>query len=165
MQKSKFNHGFTLIELIVVFSVIAILSIMGIVAFVAYSRTQTLNAGVLDVVTMLNLARSRALSQVKPDNCEATSLPLNGYEFIILNNTTYRVSANCGVDQQFTIETKQLPRGVTFSDSSLGGSVLFYVISGGVNDSLTITINESGSPKKDIIVDSIGSISAKNFEE
>ncbi|MCL5439270.1 MAG: prepilin-type N-terminal cleavage/methylation domain-containing protein [Patescibacteria group bacterium] len=163
IQKSKENYGFTLIELIIVFSVIAILSIIGIAAFASYSRTQALNAGVLDVVTMLNLARSRASSQVKPKNCEVTSLSLNGYEFTIVNNTTYRVSANCGVNQPFTVETKPLPKGVTFADSSLGSSVLFYVISGGVNHSLTITINESGIAKKDIVIDSIGSVSVKNF--
>ena len=62
------QNGFTLIELIVVFTVIAILSTIGTVSFVSYSRTQTLNQATSDLVQTLNLAKSLSASQLKtPD--------------------------------------------------------------------------------------------------
>lgn len=58
--------GFTLIELIIVFTLISLLSVISIQSFVDYNRKQALAAATNAIVTALNTARSRALSQVKP---------------------------------------------------------------------------------------------------
>ncbi len=76
------SAGFTFIELIVVFSVIAILSSVGIASFVSYSRTQQLNSSSSELVTLINLAKSRSASQIKPNNIGICSnnATLEGYE-------------------------------------------------------------------------------------
>ena len=77
----KFKHvekGFTLIELMVVFSILAVLSTIGVAAFVSFSRTQTLNAAASDIKSMLNLAKSRAYSQVKPSVTPCNTSQLDG---------------------------------------------------------------------------------------
>jgi prepilin-type N-terminal cleavage/methylation domain-containing protein len=61
----KKNEGFTLIELVVVFTVIAILSTIGTVSLVSYSRSQALNQATSDLVQALNTAKSLSGSQLK----------------------------------------------------------------------------------------------------
>ena len=78
------NKGFTLLELVVVFSIIVTISTIGLVSFVSYSRSQALSTATSDFVTFLYSAKSRAQSQVKPkDNlCDADQsnlLPFEGY--------------------------------------------------------------------------------------
>src|SRR5260221_9581049 len=68
------ERGFTLIELIIVFSVTAILSMIGIASFVAFSQSQNMTNAILDLKTMLLTARSNALSQVKPSVCGVQQL-------------------------------------------------------------------------------------------
>lgn len=58
------SFGFTLLELIIVFSIIAILSTFGVTGFVTFSREQTLNTTTQDIKTMLAAARSYSLSQL-----------------------------------------------------------------------------------------------------
>jgi prepilin-type N-terminal cleavage/methylation domain-containing protein len=60
-----YKNGFTLIELIVVFTVIAILSTIGTVSFVSYSRQQSLSQATNDLVQTLNTAKSLSASQLK----------------------------------------------------------------------------------------------------
>jgi len=63
-----YKNGFTLIELIVVFTVIAILSTIGTVSLVSYSRAQALGQTTNDLVQALNTAKSLAASQLKTLN-------------------------------------------------------------------------------------------------
>ncbi|MBI2622793.1 MAG: prepilin-type N-terminal cleavage/methylation domain-containing protein [Candidatus Levybacteria bacterium] len=136
------NSGFTLIELIVVVSILAILSTLGIAAFVNYSRTQALNAAALDVVTMLQTAKSRAQSQIKPGGVCASS-PLDGYKVVICpggcpvraTEYGYELNAVCAGNDEL-IEERILPRGICFRlCASLSGrpeqSFFFSVLTGG----------------------------------
>jgi prepilin-type N-terminal cleavage/methylation domain-containing protein len=59
------KKGFTLIELIVVFTVLAILSTIGTISLVSYSRAQTLNQATNDLVQTLDTAKSLSGSQLK----------------------------------------------------------------------------------------------------
>src|SRR3989339_1053168 len=71
-------RGFTLIELVVVFSIIAIISTIGIISFSNYNKIQQLNQAVSDTVNLLNSAKSNSLSQIKPEACDPT-YELYGY--------------------------------------------------------------------------------------
>lgn len=139
------NTGFTTIELLIVFSIIAILSMVGIAAFVNYSRTQALNTATSELVTLLNTARSRAQSQVKPSVCSTQEL--NGYEVRLcgidssecINSSgyNYELDVKCGGNPHL-VEGKKLPANITFSDvvyppSSGKPSYLFTVLNGGVD--------------------------------
>lgn len=143
-KTSKLNQGFTLIELIVVFSVIVILSTVGIAAFVNYSHTQALNTAVLDSVSMLNVAKSRAMSQVKPgESCLTQSL--DGYQVTISAPQEYSLYAICG-GNTVLIERKNLPANISFR-SGTQESFLFHILTGSVESEGTITIDGYGRTK------------------
>lgn len=116
-DKSK---GFTLIEIIVVFSVIAIISTVGIAAFVSYSKTQALQASYLDFINTLNKAKAYSLSQVKPTRCDQNLL--NGYDVVLnyssdqTSQDSYSLYVRCGdQDQEPPLKTAKLPQTVRFN--------------------------------------------------
>lgn len=82
--------GFTLIELIVVFSIITILSSVGIAGFVTFSRSQTVDTYMKEFKTTLLTARSRALSQLRDQTCFSSGFNSQGYEL-----QGYQVVACC----------------------------------------------------------------------
>lgn len=124
------EKGFTLIELIVVFAIISILSIIGVAAFLDYSRTQTVNDAALSFATVLQTAKSRAQSQVKPPFGVCGQV-LDGYRVAVILPQTYRMEAVFGAGAcTQPVETKTLPQGVLFSAS--GQSFLFRVLTGAV---------------------------------
>lgn len=157
-KKCSILHGFTLIELLIVISLIAMLSTLGIAAFLSYSRTQTLNTAVLDVVSMLNVAKFRAQSQVRPNEgaCTSAANQLDGYQVNIdISTKQYKLLAVCG---GFSVEimTKTLPANISFQ-SAAPTSILFRVLSGGVDKPGTITISGYDTAKT-ITIDSSGKI-------
>lgn len=78
------THGFTLIELIIVFTIFTILSGVGVASFVTYSRSQAVDNSLRELKTTLLTARSRALSQLKGTNCgNNVNLQLLGYEVVM----------------------------------------------------------------------------------
>lgn len=142
--------GFTLIELLVVFSITGILSAIGVVGFVSFNQSQTISSSANEVVTILNLAKSRALSQVKLGSC-TSSQSLEGYEVQITVPRIYKLNVRCS-GFTYLIETKTLPQDISFTASS---SYFFPILIGGVANSgeieisgylrtKTITISSSG---------------------
>src|SRR4030042_4548027 len=88
------SRGFTLIELIVVFSILSVLSAAGLASFVTYSRTQAVTNERNNLILILNVAKARAQSQIKPSSCSTQTL--RGYEvFINTANDTYILRAVC----------------------------------------------------------------------
>lgn len=149
------QKAFTLIELIVVFSVIGILTGLSIVSYSSYSNSRSFTTAVADVASMLNTAKSKALSQVKPTQC--TGKTLIGYE-VVLNAATsvYQLQVLCDTTAS-VIVGQTLPSNVTFANSS-ATTTLFNVTTATVANQKTITINGYGKTKK-ITVTSIGGIS------
>jgi len=163
-MKIKFNNstiqqfndrGFTLLELIIVFTVIAILSTVGIASFVSYSRSQSLQSAASDLALTLDSAKSRANSQVKPSGCSGA---LKGYKIDIYSETTYSLSVVCpGVDSP--IQTTILPdKGNIKFTVGVGTSIFFPVITGtaqgagqivltGYNQSRWVCVNPGGIVK------------------
>ncbi|MEK7450905.1 MAG: prepilin-type N-terminal cleavage/methylation domain-containing protein [Patescibacteria group bacterium] len=132
------NYGFTLIELVVAFSVIALLSTVGIASFVNYSRSQALTVSAKDLVNTLNLAKSRSLSQVLPSQCSGQSLV--GYEVRLCISTqscasgiNYELNVVCSGSIYSAIETKNLPVNINFDTvKTTTTSFIFPVLTGGV---------------------------------
>lgn len=80
----KSEMGFTLIELIVVFTLFTILSGVGVASFVTYSRSQGVDNSMKELKTTLYTARSRSLSQLKDVSCGSNvNLQLLGYEVVL----------------------------------------------------------------------------------
>jgi len=131
------NTGFTLIELIVVITIMATLSTVGIASFVNFGRTQSLNDATANFVTIVQLAKASATSQVKPVTCDPGTL--DGYAVTIVPSVQYTAEANsysvapvCGgtID---TVAQKDytLPVNLRFYPVS-ELTILFHVISGDV---------------------------------
>jgi len=158
-------RGFTLIELLIVISITALLGVSAIAGFSSYNSVQALQTSASNVVAMLNLARSRAQSQIKPSGCASN---LNGYRVVISTSGEYVLYVSCSGtndqsgDTKITEEYKQLPSGVTFS----AGSSLFLFFpaqTGGVQGSTGsspwyIVINSSGKTRT-ITINALGGIS------
>lgn len=173
------QRGFTLIEIMVVISVTAVLGTMGIAGFSNYNQAQVLQTSTNEVVTMLNLAKSRAQSQVKLSTaCIGT---LQGYQVEIADNTTYKlrvVSSDCPLSpltSSSILGTKALPKGVSFDVGIIGKTIFFPVQTGGAKSSgsiictptttaCVITLSAGSGREKFIVINSLGDVSVKSSE-
>lgn len=130
---SKPNRGFTIIELVVVFSVIAILSSVGIAASINYSRAQTLQTATLDLINTLNQAKSYAQSQYKPDDCNTQDLQY--YRFDIISSGEdpyYTLNVFCGANSYELLNNK-LPKDVDIDSANTTSTYFeFPILKGGI---------------------------------
>ncbi len=153
-QFSIFNFGnrekgFTLIELMVALSITAVLGIFGIAGFTKYNQIQVLQSSADNLVNTLNLARSRAISQIKPSDCIGQ---LGGYSVVISSNTTYELNIVCS-GEDFVIQRTILPDKITFTKDS--ARIFFPVLSREVIGAGTIELSGYGQ-KKNIIISENG---------
>lgn len=169
-MKKKFlpflSKGFTLLELVVVFSVIAILSTIGIASYTNYSRTQILQQAYFDVFNTVNNARANAASQVKPGaQCVSTST-LEGYSVTInISSRTYTLNVICS-SIVFPILAKTLPTGIVFNSATdnpatTTTNIIFSVITSGVINPGNIAMSYpsfSSIPPRVITISSVGRI-------
>lgn len=149
------SAGFTLIELMVVLSVTAVLGTIGIAGFTTYNQIQILQAAASDVVSVLNLAKSRAQSQVKPSGL-CVGGTLTGYSVIIAENKKYTLHLRCSLtgDIKINEQDKILPQGLNFDSNP---SFFFPIQRGGVQTAGQIII--SGYERsKTIMVNSLGGV-------
>lgn len=135
------QKGFSLIELVVVIGVIGILTAVSLASFSTYSDTRSFESGISDVVTTMQTAKSRSLSQVKPDSC--VGLTFQGYRIRInIAASTYQLLVVCGGNTSL-VEQKKLPSNVTFAS---GSTIDTTFVTGATNPS-SITINGFGKSK------------------
>jgi len=155
------QKGFTLIELMVVLSVTAVLGTLGIAGFTTYNQIQVLQTATLDVVSVLNLAKSRSQSQIKPSSlCSSGSL--EGYKVEILTPKNYTLYLRCNelessIDRRVEGEAKVLPSDLNFANNI---SFFFPVQTGGVQTAGQIDISGYGRSKA-ITVSSLGGVSVQ----
>lgn len=156
------QRGFTLIELIVVFSVIAVLSTIGVASFVGYSRAQTLQQATNDFITVLNTAKVRASAQVKPSPTCLTTSTLQGYSVTVnIVARTYSLNVICS-GTTTSISTTTLPTNVTFNSASgipptTTTNIIFSVLTGGVSGIGNVVLSSYGATKT-VTINSVGGI-------
>jgi len=157
-NKCMSQGGFTLIELMVVISITAVLGTLGIAGFVNYNQTQVLQTSANEVVTMLNLAKSRAQSQIKPSELCLNSESLSGYSVVISTPRKYTLYLRCSIsgDKKINEQDKLLPTGLSFGNNS---SFFFPVQKGGVETPGQIVISSSDGRTKIITINSLGGVS------
>jgi prepilin-type N-terminal cleavage/methylation domain-containing protein len=161
MQKKKlsiFNFqfstqsGLTLIELLTSISIMAIISTFSIASFVSYSNSQTVQTAAADVVDTLNLAKSRAVSQVIDNQCTGKSLTAYQVTFTVPDHYALEVVCD-GTTYQVGV-TKVLAKNVTFKSVAVA-QVVFNAGTGivpnpgsivmtGYNLTKTITVTATG---------------------
>lgn len=157
------QKGFTLIELMVVLSIAAVLGTLGIAGFNNYNKVQVLQSSANEVVTMLNLAKSRAQSQVKSGSaCDSASKTLKGYSVdISKTNGSYSLISHCFVGMSEltdTLEAKKLPANLIFD---VNISFFFPVQAGGVEVPGQFIISNSDGKQRIIKVNALGGVSVQ----
>jgi len=162
-QIYRSEKGFTLLEIVIVLSVLTILSTVGIASFSSGSKAASVDGALNDVVSTLNLARSRAISQVKPAECEGV---LEGYKVIINSKSSYSLNLKCTFSNtSISGYPKTLPDNITFNDEAVLTSFFFPILTGSVEvekgGANTISILGYGKTKS-ITVDTVGGITVKN---
>lgn len=166
----KSNSGFTLIELVIVFSILAIVSTVGIAAFVNYTNSQKLRNTTLDIKTLLQQARSQSSSQI---NTCANGTAFQGYVVQVCCATgAAKCFADCAIGNDVELDIlcsgtyttvqnsgRQLPSGVTIdSVGTTNGSYQFIPITGGVMQSGAIVLDGTSNSKQTITVTNAGII-------
>jgi Tfp pilus assembly protein FimT len=154
-KNSNYSAGFTMIELLVVFTLLGVLTITGVNTFFSYGRNQEYKTAVADISHTLNLLRSRAISQVKPPVCGTARL--DGYEFWYADSgTSYRTRVRCG-GIYYPLETRALPQNVTFTAST----TTFFKVSTGTIDAPRNIVLRGGGRTTTIRVEITGVVSAQ----
>jgi prepilin-type N-terminal cleavage/methylation domain-containing protein len=174
---SKFrSQGFTLIELVVAFSIMAILSTVGVASFVNYSRSQTIQQAANNLSTALNTAKAAAVAQTVSLSINGVSLAcpagrsFGGYGITIYpavypaaNNYTYYIMCAGGKVYPPSSVFTPLPSKVIFGpypSISTTNDVFFAVLTGGVSGAGNIVLDGSllglpaGSSLRTINIDS-----------
>jgi len=156
-RKFSPSEGFTLIELVVAFSIMAILGTVGIASFVSYSRSQSLQQATNDLTMTINTARAKSLAQVS-NICSGSGV-FNGYDVVISTNS-YNLNAECS-GSNVLIKSTPFPTGVSLHNPpSPPITITFAVLSGGVTVTPTaanIQIDGVSGSKK-FTIDSGGNI-------
>lgn len=156
--------GFTLIELMVAFTVISILSTVGLAAFVNFSKSQSVKQAASDLTVAIESARSRAISQTIPAGVPNGCPGFSGYSVNVdVYANTYVTNIICTGNnpQAFPLSAPiPLPSGVMFAQSTTdtsARSIVFSVLTDGVSGFGSIGITGSGQSAC-ISINSAGSV-------
>ena len=158
MRKDEVS-GFTLLELLISFSIIATLSTVTIVAYVKYSRTQSVELAARTIADVLQRAKSRTQSQLVL-NASGTNIcganPFTGYRVRFVRPSdggainTFELSVTCNGAAQPYNYSGRLPASVVFDETSPNPTVAFvtFLPIAGVIESpsipATVKINGNG---------------------
>lgn len=155
------QDGFTLIEVLLVFSIISILSVASIFAYSSFSTKQELNNSSQDMLVLLHTAKAKTQAQITPDSCTS----LQKYQIVRCgagpfckttgaSTSNYELQAVCS-NGTFAVDIKKLAPNVTFDNSS-STTISFNVLTGGASGGFFIVKNSSGS--RTITISSYGQI-------
>jgi type II secretory pathway pseudopilin PulG len=132
-QSTQSNSGFSLLELMVVFSLTTVLGGGGFFAFTQYSQAQEFNRGVEMLTLSYDLARNSAISNVKPESeCSSSSQStsvLEGYRVDVTEDSISLVTDCTGSEVS---KSQVLPKSVKIIGYLQCTGVLYKTISGNV---------------------------------
>lgn len=89
------KSGFTLIEILIVFTIMSLLTGLGFAGFVSYSRKQALDQAAFDVKAGIEQAKQVAVSRVKP---AGLSGPLDRYRIVFCDKNAAPNTTSCLTD-------------------------------------------------------------------
>ncbi|MGE5041353.1 MAG: fibronectin type III domain-containing protein [Candidatus Levyibacteriota bacterium] len=176
------NAGFTLLEMLVVFSIMGILAGGGFASYVSYSKKQVLDQAAADLKTGIDQAKFNAVSRVKPTVSPCgPNAPLSKYRIRICSGTVtcvdnanlYEIDAACmvGDSSMWTpvLVSKKRPAslsttigtGGTDGCGVSGGSGLEFSVLSGTYAPCKIVLSD-GTAYKTVCVDGGGNSSLKD---
>jgi prepilin-type N-terminal cleavage/methylation domain-containing protein len=133
-KKPSLKNGFTYIEMSVVIGILVLLASVVIFSFSAFGSRQTLGSSALNVFSVLNEARSLAMS----------SKDFSNYGVHINQNSVILFENSLGNNN------KQYDTGnvVNISTSVVGNEILFNKVTGETANNGTITISLASDPSQ-----------------
>lgn len=142
--------GFVLIELIVIMSIISIFGAIGVSAYKDYAVTKRVSTAADEVANLMEVAKARAFSQVKPESCGVDLL--EGYRVVTCpggcsgTKQDYQLEVYCGGSGKRVGDVHKLSPNVRFSPQT-EQTVLFRVLTGEVQSSGNIQVTSEGKAK------------------
>ena len=162
MQRTKKNHGFTLIELMVTIAVMAIIATMAAPSFGNLISEQKLNRSVRELVLSINQAKSQAALMkttvalcLNKTNSDDSYTKTECATALIPSYTTLSTTQKTEVETSRVISVNIDPSVVVESTSAT--KILFNDI-GSINSSETFSFCKSGK-RKIVLVTMLGIIS------
>lgn len=133
--KLRPNKGFTLIELMVVFSLMSLISGIGFVSFSSYNQKQIINQAAQDIKLIFDNAKFNALSSVK-ESTSCSNGTLVGYKIVVCSKASclgpatdaYEIDVMCS-DVDSLLYSKKLPQNVIIDATSTCGVVKYNTLS------------------------------------
>lgn len=167
---SRIPKGFTIIELLVVFTIMITLAVAGVAAYSRVNETQRLSLAVTQVTNLLQKAKIRTQNQTIPDSCTR----LSRYEVRFCTDDSlvtcegekaYELVAVCseaGGETPVLIEDYSFPSDVDLDGpATTTGVVGFEQFTGGVRGTGNIVLDHVRGNSKTITVSQGGSISVQ----
>lgn len=155
----QLQKGFTLLELLVIFSIVAILSGIGVASFTSYSRSQQLTQSANNIKLIFNEARFNSLSAVKSHKNESGSTiscgveTLLGYSVNKVSNNQLELDLLCSNLGQQEVRTLKVPNGYSFGNATTCTQIIFGTLSS-TSTGLPCTLVVTGfSKSKSITID------------
>ena len=153
-KRNNIPRGFSLIELTLVITMTMVIGFVGVAGYTQFNSSRKVENAAYDVITLLQKAKSRAQTQVKPNTGSCQTSSLDGYSVSINTSTSiYQLQALCG-GTGTSVETRTLPSGITFRSGSL--TSLTFLRTGGVTQTGSVYV--VGSVTRTIQISSLGNM-------
>jgi len=134
---TKYNLGFTIIELMVVFAVTIVLASAGFLSILSYKNNQGVSSQSQEIATALRAAQNNSLSQESENRWGVY------FENTSENGAFYVIFPGLGYSATTTYTKNVLPSNVKFITPALGttSSIVFAPITGLPDSALSVKIS------------------------
>ena len=162
-MNKKLQRGFTLLEIMVVFTLLSVVSGVGIFSFLEFNQAQEINQSGRDISLFFEKARANTTSFVKPAVCdnktlEGYSVRYCGAESCSDRDNDYEMYVVCG-HEEFLSDNLKLPSQITHTEESTCTQVAFLLPQGAAHGSLPCTqIISRGNQTEAISIDNVGNV-------
>lgn len=170
------SSGFTILEILVVFTMVAALSALGFASFVNYSRSQVVNQSANDIKLLIGQAKANSQSAVKSNtdingnriNCYNVDSPevdknekLLGYSVVKVGTQQLELNQICENLPDALLRVINLKDNVEFDIQTTCTTIMFDSLTSNVTGPCIFVITGFGDDNntKTVTVDGVGNVS------